>query len=80
MSLVPRKSLVLLELKSKRKTQRSYRQQRKQTEQHSGIDVPNGHKNFRKLNGIDVAFYIGGRKTDYSIHVPINQSFLKVKS
>ena len=27
-----------------------------------------------------MAFYIGGRKTDYSIHGPINQSFLKVKS
>ena len=69
----------MLELKCKRKTQRTYRHQTKQTEQHSVMDVPNGHKSFRKLNGIDVAFYIGGRKTDYSIHGTINQSFLKVK-
>lgn len=80
MSLVPRKSLVLLELKNKRKTQRRYRQRSKQTEQHSGIDVPNGHKNFRKLNEIDVAFYIGVRKTDYSIHGQLINHSLKVKS
>ena len=70
---------MLLDLKSKRKTQRSYRQQSKQTEQHNGINVPNGHKNFRKLNGIDMAFILVGEK-HYSIHGPINQSFLKVKS
>ena len=79
-NIVLRKSLVPLELKSKRNTQRSYRHRIKQTDQHSGMVVQNGHKNLRKLSAIDVAFYIGGRKIDYSIHGTIIQSLVKVKS
>lgn len=69
-----------LELKSKRNTQRNYRHRIKQMDQHGGMDVQNGHKNLRKLSVIDVAFYIGGRKTDYSIHGTIIPSLVKVKS
>lgn len=79
-NIVLRKSLVPLELKSKRNTQRNYRHRIKQMDQHGGMDVQNGHKNLRKLSVIDVAFYIGGRKTDYSIHGTIIPSLVKVKS
>lgn len=62
MSLVPRKSLVLLELKSKRKLVGETTDSRGNRQSSIVVLILNGHKNFRKLNGIDVAFYIGGRK------------------